>query len=287
MNIKDFADALTLELCRRGVDRDEAVRHIVTLIKTLTEDDIREITEYNNVSDFTELSDSLAELIESKKQRRATSDESPKNTESDVSLGNETDIVATRSFEILPSSAMHEDMTKTVVGDTAVTSTEKNHDESEQEIYLEEGEVIREKAVLTPRGRIFFIVISVLTSPLWISFSSLVLAVFGLGIAAVCLLIAVAMCLVCVEAAGGGALTLVGIIWGISRMFVGNIGIGIYEMGVGIVIGGVSLALGILTFNFAVVALPYLLRHIISFEGYCIRRIGPMLDRLREECNRL
>ena len=81
--------------------------------------------------------------------------------------------------------------------------------------------------------------------------------------------------------------TLVGLIWGITQIFASHIGIGIYEMGLGVVIGGAALGAGILIYNFSVVVLPRFLKHLISFEGYCLRHVGPMLDRMREECNRL
>lgn len=288
MNIKDFAATLAAELCSRGISRDDAMKHALTLIKTLTEDDIREITEYRTAEDFAELSDSLAELINEKNQRRIAND-TPQTANVNVSVGEAEDIGATRSYKIVPSAVFNtaEDMAQTVVGDAVTSDALVLELAEEQEIYLEEGGAIREKVVLTPRGRGFFIAVSVLTSPLWICLAAVVLALFGLSIAAVCLMIAFAMCLVCVETAGGGILTLVGIIWGVSRMFVGTVGIGLYEVGLGIVIGGASLALGILTYNFATVTLPYLLRHLISFEGYCLRHVGPLLDRMREECNRL
>lgn len=288
MNIKDFAATLAAELCSRGISRDDAMKHALTLIKTLTEDDIREITEYRTAEDFAELSDSLAELINEKNQRRIAND-APQTANVNVSVGEAEDIGATRSYKIVPSAVFNtaEDMAQTVVGDAVTSDALVLELAEEQEIYLEEGGAIREKVVLTPRGRGFFIAVSVLTSPLWICLAAVVLALFGLSIAAVCLMIAFAMCLVCVETAGGGILTLVGIIWGVSRMFVGTVGIGLYEVGLGIVIGGASLALGILTYNFATVTLPYLLRHLISFEGYCLRHVGPLLDRMREECNRL
>lgn len=291
MKIKDFAAALADELCSRSIMRDEAMKHTLTLIKTLTEDDIREISEYSSAEDFTELSDSLAELIiEKRKKAENTNNTNEKNdaespgSDRNIHTADISDIGATRSFDIAPHpTPVADDMTQTAVRDPVPAS-----DDSEvQEIYLEEGTAIREKVVLTNRGRGFFISIAVLTSPLWICLSALVLAVFGLSIAAVCILIAATLCVVCIEAACGGVLTLVGFIWGITQIFTSHIGIGIYEMGLGVVIGGAALGAGILIYNFSVVVLPRFLKHLISFEGYCLRHVGPMLDRMREECNRL
>lgn len=295
MKIKDFATSLADELCSRGITRDEAMKHTLTLIKTLTEDDIREISEYSSSADFCELSDSLAELIIEKRRKKENGSHineearSEKNAErtgraNDIRVSDISDIGATRSFDIAPHrSPAADDPAAAPPRNTAVSS----NDPVVQEIYLEEGAAIREKVVLTPRGRAFFISIAVLTSPLWICLSALVLAVFGLSIAAVCILIVATLGTVCIETACGGVLTLVGLIWGIAQIFSSHIGIGIYEIGLGVIIGGVSLGAGILIYNFSVVVLPRFLRNLISFEGYCIRHVVPMLDRMREECNRL
>ncbi|MGN1083172.1 MAG: hypothetical protein ACI4SJ_06465 [Candidatus Avispirillum sp.] len=204
-------------------------------------------------------------------------------------------IGSTRAFDTVRAEGAP---TGTVTAPTSVVSVGHSEERSvaakdiadgdTQEIYLdEETSPIREKTVLTSRGKVFFWVITVLTSPLWICCGALVMCVFGIAVAAVCAFMAACICLVCAEAAAGGAVALVGIIYGISRIFTGSPAAGIFEIGLGIAVGGVALALGILTYNFAVVVLPGLLRQLISFEGYCLRRIPPALDRFREECNRL
>ena len=214
---------------------------------------------------------------------------------SDTVRINTADIGSTRAFDTVRAEGAP---TGTVTAPTSVVSVGHSEergvaakdiaDGDTQEIYLdEETSPIREKTVLTSRGKVFFWVITVLTSPLWICCGALIMCVFGIAVAAVCAFMAACICLVCAEAAAGGAVALVGIIYGISRIFTGSPAAGIFEIGLGIAVGGVALALGILTYNFAVVVLPGLLRQLISFEGYCLRRIPPALDRFREECNRL
>lgn len=214
---------------------------------------------------------------------------------SDTLRINTADIGSTRAFDSVRAESAS---AGTVTAPTSVVPVGSNEergasakdiaDGDTQEIYLEEETLpIREKTVLTSRGKVFFWVITVLTSPLWICCGALIMCVFGICVAAVCAFMAACICLVCAEAAAGGAVALVGIIYGISRIFTGSPAAGIFEIGLGIAVGGVALALGILTYNFAVVVLPGLLRQLISFEGYCLRRIPPALDRFREECNRL
>ncbi|MGM9636241.1 MAG: hypothetical protein ACI3YE_08835 [Candidatus Avispirillum sp.] len=238
------------------------------------------------------------EIVESEKpeaQSMADRETAQSVPTSDTVRINTADIGSTRAFDTVRAEGAP---TGTVTAPTSVVSVGHNEergaaakdiaDGDTQEIYLdEETSPIREKTVLTSRGKVFFWVITVLTSPLWICCGALVMCVFGIAVAAVCAFMAACICLVCAEAAAGGAVALVGIIYGISRIFTGSPAAGIFEIGLGIAVGGVALALGILTYNFAVVVLPGLLRQLISFEGYCLRRIPPALDRFREECNRL
>ena len=140
---------------------------------------------------------------------------------------------------------------------------------------------------LTKRGKAFFWTIAIGTSPLTLACTIAVLAFFALGIVTVCALIVACLLLVCGEAVAGSALALVGVIYGTIQIIGGNIATGLFEIGLGIASGGVALALGILTYNFAVLVLPYALKQLLTFEGYCIKRVGPMLNRFREECNRL
>lgn len=161
----------------------------------------------------------------------------------------------------------------------------------EQEIYLnddDDDDIEKdEKVVLTKRGKKFFWGISISVSPVAAALAALIAAVFVFGIVVICALIVASLLLVCAEAVAGSGFTLVGVIYGAIEIVSGNVGIGIYEIGLGICCGALALCLGILTYNFAVVALPYTLKRLITFEGYCIKRVGPMMRRFREECNRL
>ncbi len=159
-----------------------------------------------------------------------------------------------------------------------------------EEVYLEKEpapEKESDKVVLTNRGRAFFISIIAVSSPLIIIGSCVVLSLFAFGIAALAALIIAALGLVCIEAVAGSLGTIVGLIYGVICIINGGVGEGFFEMGLGISMGAVALALGILTYNLATVALPYAFRQLLSFEGYCFKRVKPMVNRFREECNRL
>lgn len=346
-------------LINRGIDREVAIKNVVRLTKTFTEDDLREITEYTSAEDFTELSDSLAEIIrseqgagETEKTADETTDEiSPvpdaetpsdasDETVSDTDDESETpaelvevvssvtpmenvteekeavveeapteetspdtpseNALKTQSFEIpktdaseviAVSSDVGADMNRTklcpVVPPTTAEITQNTEPDAPQEIILGDESAIREKVKLTPRGKMFFWLILVLTSPITLTAAAGLLALFCISVLAVCIIIVLLIGLVLGEAALGCAGTLVGIIYGAIQIFGGDVGIGIYEIGLGIIIAGVSLALAILTYNLAAIAMPFVLKQLLTFWGYFIKRLVPVVSRFREECNRL
>jgi len=401
VDVKTFATLLSRELLRRGIPKELAVKHAVSLVRTFDEEDLREIASYTSAEEFEDLSDSLCELIKDKElsekkvhktpavpnptiqfpERDQTAKTGeftvPKRDTSSVPDGATKEIPipgsagavsvpdgATKEIPIpgsagavsvpdgatkeipIPGSAgavsVPDGATKEIPipggggdnpglehmktkafnmemglepshtqnfpsiktsdislrADTASDVTIVNlpvdrpsdGEEEPQEIYLDE-EVAEEeedkKVVLTPRAKAFFWGIAVATGPVWLIISLLVLSVFALGIVTVCAFIVAALLLVCAEAVAGSGLTLVGIIYGAIEIVSGNPGIGIYEIGLGICCGGLALCLGILTYNLAVLGLPYILKQLLTFEGYCLKRVGPMLERFREECNRL
>jgi len=351
VDVKTFATLLARSLIKRGIEREVAVKHAVSLVRTFDEEDLSEIASYTTEWDFEDLSDSLAQLIKDKEEsKKPAPDETREisvDVDEDVKIAPGVPDGATREIPVIRDDATREmpairdgatreipairdDATKEIPtpqsgasenmktkafalenGDAAPTQSFgsiKTSDiaippeasdaptvvdlpvipeDGEQEIYLDEGDEEEGRVALTKRGRAFFWSIAVLTSPVTIVVSLLVLLVFALGIATVCALIAGVFVLVCAEAVAGGGFTLVGLIYGAIEIVGGSLGTGIYEMGLGICCGGIALAVGILTYNVATVALPYALRQLIAFEGYALKRVGPMLDRFREECNKL
>lgn len=362
MDVKTFATELARSLMQRGIPREIAVKHSVSLVRTFDEEDLREISSYTAVQDFADLSDSLCELIKDKEfSKKPVKEEKTEEKKEELPftdtatrivlkakpsgiVRNDDDNIATREMPAVknivktdgvPDGATREipvvlgktggasDNMKTKAfslygeegdasrstgtqvfrsvraeditpaADVLFEKTVQNipavrAEDDLQEIYLEDGDDYEVKKVeLTKRGKAFFWSIAVLTLPLTLITALLVLSVFALGIVAVCTLIAAVFIVVCAQAVAGCGLLLVGLIYGAIVIVGGSVGTGIYEIGLGICCAGIALGLGVLTYNLASVVLPYALKQLITFEGYCLKRVGPMLDRFREECNRL
>ena len=61
MDVKTFAAELSRALAKRGIPRETAVKHAVSLVRTFDEEDLREITLYKTAEDFDDLSEAMIE----------------------------------------------------------------------------------------------------------------------------------------------------------------------------------------------------------------------------------
>lgn len=309
MTVKDFSANLAASLMDRGISKEDAVSHVLTLAKTLTEDDLREITEYKSPEDFAELTESLADIIKKKnlaKERSvlrqekgagstfaeaggADADESLTKTRTVNTSSPSGDVTGempgvTRTFDVSKLSPLSEG----AMGDTRNTELPvKTAAEEPQEIILGDDSAIKEKTVMTPRGNAIFWCAAVLTSPLTLASAAVLAVLFVLSVCAICAFIALTFALVLAEVAAGGAGFFVGLIYGAVKIFGGYTGTGLYEMGIGVACIGLTMVLSFFTYGFAAKTLPYLLKEVLAFWGVVLRRIGHLTERFREECNRL
>lgn len=313
MTVKEFAASLAMSLMDRGIEKEDAARHVITLTKTLTEDDLREITGYESDEDFKELSDSLSEIIKKKnKAKRAgaaasagasfsakdfdTAPEAgavPEKADYPVRTAGAGIYVETKTFDVtrpFDNPADNSESSKNINAQTQSFPSYLTDDTAQptgEGIILGDDSAVVEKTVLTARGRAFFVLITVLTSPLWLTAAALLFALFALSVVAVCVFTCIAFALVVAEIAAGGAGFFVGLIYGILKIIGGLPGTGLYEMGIGIIAIGVAAALSVLTYAFATGTLPFILKEVFLFWGVFVRRIGVIVERFREECNRL
>jgi hypothetical protein len=293
LNIDTFSAGLIQSLTARGIDRQTASEYTRTLIRTLTEEDLREIAGYRTGEDFTALSESMAKLIQERTAPKVT-----------VRPDMDTKVIRTpRPADAGTHHPLDGDMEHTRTGlppiqpgKTAVAR--KAPDEMEhtkisvpvqekEEHPLWEEEVTRQGFVpLTGRGKAVFWTSVVLTLPLTVTFSALLLFIFVLCFLTVCALIAASFLLIGGEVVAGTAGFLVGVIYGIIQICTTSAGIGIYEIGLGIICAGAALAFGVLTYYLATRGLPYILRQELLFGRYFLRQVKPMINRWREGVNK-
>ena len=123
----------------------------------------------------------------------------------------------------------------------------------------------------------------VLTSPIALSLAAVILAAF----AAVffCLIAAILVTLVSIIAvvAAGAAVSLVGIVYGVTQLF-SFVSAGIFEIGLGITIAGVVVLLSVLLYNFAVRFLPWVIKCTASLMKLTFIKLKALFSHIRKEC---
>ncbi len=294
VNISTFSIQLAQSLVEQGVEEQTAAAYVKTLLRTLTEEDLREISGYRTREDFASLSLSMAKLIQEqstplpsagmKERAGGAAPVRPTDVTTRHPLGKEdlhhtkTGMQPVRPGSVAKVQKHSADMEHTKIGAPVPRS-------GEQLPYDEEAGD-RGLVSLTPRGKVRFWSLLILTLPLSLSFCTLLLLVFAFCFLTVCALIAASILLIGGEAVAGTACFLVGVIYGIIQICTASVGIGIYEIGLGIICAGVFLALGVLTYHLAVRGLPYLLRQEVLFARYFLRQGKPAINRWREGCNR-
>ncbi len=105
----------------------------------------------------------------------------------------------------------------------------------------------------------------------------IVLGIVALIVGLIALLVA--------EVAAGAAISLVGIIYGVSQIYLAP-PIGVFEMGIGVTVAGITMLAGILIYNLAVRFLPFVLKQFIRFLKFFKRFLGDLYYYLKGECYR-
>ncbi len=383
LTVKAFAVALANSLITKGIDKETAVKNVLKITRSLSEDDYKEIASYNGPEDFVPLTEALTKLIDDEKRAEIIREVSAQPVISDVNVDTKqitvvsstptADYMAqTREMDAIlykpekstpapsmedtrdvdvkvfkpgqkPAASMEEtreiDVKPYVPAKKAAASLEETKqieaivnkpqakrapasmEATRQNIPVkapvrsapqQAAEKTRQikavpagapqppaapdtsrphyteykKTKLTPRAANIFWTIAVLASPLIALALIAYFGIFALCIVSVIALIVVCFILVCGIVIAASLACLISIIYGITQMFV-SFGIGLYEIGVGVVVCGLAMVASVLVYLLATRVLPYLLKQLVAFHRHTWSQIPGLVDRAREECNRL
>lgn len=137
----------------------------------------------------------------------------------------------------------------------------------------------------SPNSTIFWVLFAI-SLPITLVIALAVIALFLLVWGGLATVIVGSIAVLIVIAAGGTALSLVGIIYGIIQLF-SVVPVGLYEIGLGVIIAGVVMFAGILLYNFAVRLVPLLIRLVGRLFRYLYGRLKVLFNFLRRECAKL
>ena len=135
------------------------------------------------------------------------------------------------------------------------------------------------------KGTPLFWTLFILTLPITLPLFLVVCVLFGVMYVAVTVLIAGFSVAMVATVTVGGALSLVGIIYGVIQCFK-VVPIGLYEIGIGLVIGGVAMLVSVLLYNIAIRFVPKLYKQINRLGAYVYGGIGDLYTNTKKECSR-
>ncbi len=321
LNIKAFAVALSNSLIVRGIDKETAVSNVLRIMRSLSEEDHREIERYKDASDFSTLSDTLAQFIDEEKRLAEAIEEEQRNPTLDIdgdisaktrfathSEGLDVSHVPNARTIAVPVVKGGDAPVQSSFSDTITVSAPSAHTAS-REIHPQRTRVdmpavpsappIPDKdkgaarhyteytqVKLTGRGKKFFVGGIVLTFPLILAAFIAFYGIFALCVASVAALIVATFVILAGLVILGSLACLIGIIYGITQMF-GSVGIGLYEIGVGVIASGVTMVISVLVYHTGTKVLPYLMRQLVAFFRQMMDKFPLFVDRVKEECNRL
>ena len=287
-------------------------------MRSLSEEDYREIERYKDASDFSTLSDTLVQFISEEKRLAEAIEEEQRNPTLDI----DDDISAKTRFATqsdgsdIPAVPSGKTIAVPVVrgvkesdggnfSDTITVASPRAHAAS-KEIHPERTRVDMPTVTpapekdsgsarhyteytqvrLTARGKKFFVGGIVLTFPLILAAFIAFYGTFALCVAGVVTLIVATFVILAGLVILGSLACLIGIIYGITQMFA-SVGIGLYEIGVGIIASGVTMVISVLVYHTGTKVLPYLMRQLVAFFRQMMDKFPLFVDRVKEECNRL
>jgi len=275
--MKDLEDALI----KRGISPDVAEKHVHTLQRTFTDDDLREIKNINSPDEVEEIAESIATLLK-KNKIKARSTQTPPPAPSAPPMREEAAKAQEEEEPLQPKSAPRP------AAPTYDPPRRRNRTtRTPDPIYLDEDEYYDEyKVKKSDKGFYIFWLGFILTLPITIALGAALFGLFiGVFVALSALIVGLVAGLIGLVAVGAGV-SLVGIIFGITQLF-SFMAAGLYEIGLGVIVIGAVMLVSILLYNIAIRFLPWIIRLVASLLRFTCGKIRDLFVFVRRECYKL
>ena len=291
MEFNAFIAALKSSLVERGIDQNTADRYVTSVSRSFKEDDIKRIATYQKPSDFSSLSDSIANAI----KRKMSGNEKPRTTvpqgqkapvrqqniPAEAAVRNQANA---RPAPERPAARRNEPQSltdrvlafiKSFSSRPAVSTKPRYNDDNDSAI-MEVGE----------NGKKIFWIAAICLSPLLLFLALVYLGFFAVLYVAVSLAIIGCILALIAIVVAGSAIALVGLVYGTIRLF-SIPAEGLYEIGLAVIIIGLIMLFGILLYNLALRVLPLLYGQIKRLFVFLTDKLKSLLYYLKRECYKL
>ncbi len=276
MELNIFIKELESSLVKRGINPDVANRHVHTLQRTFTVDDLNEIDHIQSTDEIEEIADSIALiLMKNKIKLRPSAQNLPEQSQALTPPSQQKPADSRSESSGYGRYNPHERPS------TPPVTWEQNQQQQEDDFFEEyTGEDKTKKGFYT------FWLAFILTLPLTAVLAALFFGVFAAAFVALAGIIVGLIAVLIAGIALGAGISLVGIIFGITQLFTFPAA-GIYEIGQGVMVIGVVMFAGILIYNVAIHFLPWVIRKVAVLLKFCCQKLRDLFLHLRRECYRL
>ncbi len=288
MEFNAFLAALKSSLVERGIDQNTADRYVTAVSRSFKEDDLHRIATYQKPSDFASLSDNLSAAIKRKKAAEtpnkssaaAPAQQSPARiAPQSRSAASSQRVRPTQNTQAAPEKKSFPDNVidffRTLPARFSAAKKKPAQDDNDSE-FMEVGE----------NGKKIFWIAFACLSPLLLFFLLVYFGFFAALYVAVALAIVFCVIVLVLLVAAGSAVALIGLVYGVIRLF-SIPAEGLYEIGLAIIIIGLVMLFGVLIYNLALRVLPLLFRQIKRLFLFTFDKLKALYYYLKKECYKL
>lgn len=311
MDKTDFLELLTIKLRDRGIEEEVIVRQVAKFKRHLdfSESDTAELG--SDFDDIDTIADEISILLKKRNKpagedTKAFSQVTTETPQSDTILKDEPNIEKTyepvsqtgihkenADLQAKNAAAIPEDDEPTQLGLSLKQSDPEPKQEEEYSEDVKPGLIASIKAFFSAdkenlteaerAGYRMFWSLFALSIPVTLSLCIAVLALFGSAYISLMALIVALIGGVITVAAGGTALSLIGIIYGVTQLF-DYVPVGVYEIGFGVAIGGGAMFFGIAMYNIALRLIPYTIKKLTVFFKYTLKQAKQLFILAKGAC---
>jgi len=276
MELDLFLKGLESSLRERGIPPEAAAKHVSSLSRTFTEDDLAEIKSVQSQDEIDEIADSIAAILYKSKPPK------PAPVSSGTDAGKERSSAGSASVrEPARREVQHEPVPETRRQPSPPPKAPQRYVQNSDDFFTTST-----RQDTTPRGVAIFWAVLILTLPLTLGLLLGVLAVFGAMFVGLIVCIIGLVCAMIAIVAAGAGISLIGIIYGITQLF-SVTAFGLYEIGLGVIVAGGVLLVGVLLYNIAIRFLPWVMQWLTVFFLFVCRQCRNLFYLARRECYKL
>ena len=286
MEISDFESSLYVELIKRGIPEETAKAGIAGITKDITAEKREMIERISNSDELSHFANALASRITAQERAKKPQPVNAAAPTAEFSSAKNIPKVSRNTATVqMPRTNNIRHQTNNQPRLTFPEKIKQFINDIKKRVAANTDSAGNRKMdpARNPAGAKTFTTVMICSSPLWILGLLIVAAVLALCLASVVLLITACIALLIAVTVSGVGISLVGIIYGIIKLF-SVVPEGIYEIGLAAVIAGFTMLIGILLYNLAVRYIPMLFRPVGQLAGYAASKISDLYFYVKKEC---